>query len=325
MVVQTNARVGLPKDKIGSKRFMKIFPPIKLTGIFGFCLSLIIFSFPAVGKDWALEDASKGWNSRSLVTLYFHNSELQTQWAWSALSKYSFKGVEHILDFGAGDGKVSALMSFMVPKGSVCAVDISKEMVTYASKMFPAAQYKNLTFLPVNHVDFTQIPFSKKFDLVTSFCVFHLVPNPVQVLKNLKLHMQPQGKLVATFPIGGNREFFQAASEAMAQRNWNFPPPTEGTKSIRDPAKTQQMFQEAGFNIEYFQVIETRTSFSTKEEMTDWFEGTLTANWDIPEKGRREFFSDLTDRYLTLRPNDKGEEGFVYFSLKRIEVVASPK
>lgn len=58
--------------------------------------------------------------------------------------------------------------------------------------------------------------------------------------------------------------------------------------------------------------------------MTDWFEGTLTANWNIPREGRRKFFSDLTDRYLQYRPQDKDDDGFVYFTLKRVDLIASP-
>src|SRR5437016_4520222 len=88
-------------------------------------------------QNWALQDANAGWNSRELVTLYYHNSELQTQWAWRALCKYHFQGNERVLDFGSGDGKLSALISCMVPQGSVTGIDLSKEMTVYASQMFP--------------------------------------------------------------------------------------------------------------------------------------------------------------------------------------------
>jgi hypothetical protein len=59
--------------------------------------------------------------------------------------------------------------------------------------------------------------------------------------------------------------------------------------------------------------------------MIDWFEGTLAANWDIPSAGRRKFFSDLAERYLTYRPEERDDDGFVYFSLKRIDFMAIPK
>ena len=282
-----------------------------------------LFSSPAIALDWSLEDPSKGWNTRELITLYFYNSALQTHWAWEALSHYSFKGDEHVLDYGAGDGKVSALMSFMVPKGSVWGIDISTEMMRFAGKMFPADYYKNLNFLPTPNGDLEGISFPTKFDIITSFCVFHLVPNPKRMLESMKLHMHPKSKLIATFPIGGNTEFFQAATEEMAKRGWSFPAPTEGTKAMRGSDGARQILADAGFHLEYFQEVDTRNPFSTKEKMIDWFEGTLSANWDIPTVGRREFFSDLAERYLMYRPQDKDLDGFVYFPLKRIDLVAT--
>jgi trans-aconitate 2-methyltransferase len=197
-------------------------------------LVLISIANYAIGKDWVLTNAINGWNATDLVRLYFHNSDLQVQWAWQALSQYHFRGNEQVLDFGAGDGKLSALISTLVPEGKVVGVDISKEMIAFASKVFPACTYRNLNFIVAEDVDFgKEIICDRKFDLVTSFCVFHLIPNLVIVLTNIKEKMMPDAKLVLTFPIGGNPEFFKAASEEMATRGWVFPSPTQDSKQMR--------------------------------------------------------------------------------------------
>lgn len=57
------------------------------------------------------ENTDQGWNCDELAKMYFHNSEIQRQWAWESLSKVSFSGSEKILDFGCGDGKISAEMA----------------------------------------------------------------------------------------------------------------------------------------------------------------------------------------------------------------------
>jgi trans-aconitate 2-methyltransferase len=284
------------------------------------------FLFPVHlhAQAWSLNDSAKGWNAHDLVALYFHNSELQTQWAWEALSNYTFKGNEHVLDFGSGDGKLSALISFMVPNGSVCGVDVSKEMIHFAKKMFPSVYYKNLSFLPTTDLDFSDIVLPHRFDIVTSFCVFHLLPYPTKVLKNIKPHLHAKSQLIATFPIGGNTEFFRAAQEEFSRRGWDFPSATVETKAMRDPDKVHQIFKDSGFEIMSFKVVDTRNAFSTKKEMIDWFEGTLSANWHIPIESRREFFEDLANRYLAYRPQDAENDGFVYFRLKRIDLVAKP-
>lgn len=284
---------------------------------------LLFFSSTLFGQDWALKDPTLGWNNRQLVSLYFHNSELQTQGAWGALSNYRFLGTERVLDFGTGDGKIAALISRMVAN-KVQGVDISKEMIFYASKMFPTHDYKNLEF-SLSSIDFSDMLFPEKFDVVTSFYVFHLLPNPSNVLTNIKSHMQPHGKLILTFPIGKNFEFYRAASEEMALRGWDFPSATEESQQMRDPEKIQQILKDAGFDVEYFLVREERSPFSSKEELVDWFEGTCTANWNIPPEEQRDFFSGLTDRLLTYRPQDQDEDDFVYFYLKYVDIVATPK
>lgn len=283
----------------------------------------LFFSSILCGQDWALQDPTLGWNKRQLVALYFHNSELQTQGAWGALSNYRFHGTERILDFGTGDGKIAALISRMV-SNKVHGVDISKEMIFYASKMFPIRDYKNLEF-SLSSIDFSDMFFPEKFDVVTSFYVFHLLPNPSKILSNIKNHMQPHGKLIITFPIGKNFEFYRAASEEMALRGWDFPAATEESQQMRDPEKIQQILKDAGFDVEYFQVREERSPFNSKEELVDWFEGTCTANWNIPSEEQRDFFSGLTDRLLTYRPQDQDEDGFVYFYLKYVDIIATPK
>lgn len=294
---------------------------MKKSALFCF-LSFSICSI-LVAKDWALTNPDSGWNTQDLVRRYFHNSELQTQWAQKALSHYHFLGNERILDFGCGDGKLSAMLSNRTPDGKITAVDISKEMIAFASQMFASSSYPNLDFVHSTDVDFSNNTFSEKFDLITSFCVFHLVPNPFIVLGNLKKQLKPNGKLVFTYPIGGNSEFFRAASEEMTIRKWNFPLPTRGTQEMRNPEKARQMLATTGFNVEHFQVVHTTTPFSSIEELVDYFEGTLAANWSIPQEGRRQFFIDLTDRYLTYRPQDRGTNGFVYFSIDRLDIVAS--
>ena len=245
-----------------------------------------------MGLIGTLQDPNLGWNTRNIVSLYFHNSDLQTRWAMQTLSHYSFRGNESVLDFGSGDGKLTALISYRVPNGSATGVDISREMVTFATKMFPPEEFKNLSYVQSGQIDFSDVAVPK-FDLITSFCVFHLIPDPATVLANLKTHLKDTGKLVMTFPVGGNPDYFRAASEEMAKRNWSFPEAPSATKALRVPSQAAQFFEDAGFKLEHFELVHTRTPYSSKEELIDWFEGTLTANWNIPEEGRRQFLSTL--------------------------------
>ena len=285
-------------------------------------LLLVLLTFPLFASNWSLQDRNDGWNSADLVRLYFHNSELQTQWAWEALSNYTLPRDAKVLDFGCGEGKLSSALASLVPQGSVTAVDTSKEMINFATKMF---QREGLSFMELSDVDFSSHFLTESFDVITSFCVFHVVPRPSTVLRNLHAILKPGGHLVLTLPIGGNAHFFKAASDELRAHGWSLPAPTKGSISMRNPATAVEILEEAGFEVLYSKPIECRFPFSSKKELVDWFEGTLSANWKIPAESRRDFFESLTDRYLSENPSEMDEDGFVYFYIKRLDVVARSK
>lgn len=80
----------------------------------------------------ATEKDSTRW-SLGLEKKYFHNSELQRQWAWDHLSTHQLVGNENILDFRCGDGKVVSL-------------DLSESMINFANTKFPNIDFNNLNF-----------------------------------------------------------------------------------------------------------------------------------------------------------------------------------
>jgi len=264
-------------------------------------------------------DLRADWNSRDLVSLYFHNSQWQSQWAWDLFSKCSISGDERILDFGSGDGKITALISRWVQKGSVTGVDISKEMVFFAQSMF---SYPNLEFVLLQDTNFSDLISIEKFDLVTAFSVFHLISNPLIVVQNLGYHMKPNAKLVMTVPLESNPEFFRAVEDEMDLRGWDYPPPTTRTLKMNRPDTIADILSIARFEIDYFEVVDTCSVFSSKEKFVDWLEATFT-RWNIPSHQRRHFFQALADRYLIYQPDKINNEGFISFPLQRVDVIAS--
>ncbi len=175
---------------------------------------LTSFSLTATNvSSLTLTDVDGGWNSDSLAKLYFHNSETQRQWAWESISKLSLSGDEKILDFGCGDGKVSADMARLVKNGTVLGIDISEKMIHVARIYFPSYAFPNLQFKNSASITFSDLPGNQDYDLVSSFAVFHLISNPLEVLKNLKTHLKPSGKLLLVVPTGKNPALFQAANE----------------------------------------------------------------------------------------------------------------
>lgn len=291
-----------------------------LTSLFSFSLC-----FASDAPNWSLKDVTSGWNASSLVKTYFHNSELQRQWAWELLGKFALQGHEKILDFGCGDGKVTAELSRLVSKGSVTGVDISSEMVQFAKIKFPAYAYPNLEFIKSDSLTFEDVPGNQSYDIISSFCVFHLIANPLDLLKQFKNHLKPQGKLAMVIPAGKNPEFFKAANEMFTKYQLDAPwknPAASSALTMRTIEGCSSLLSEAGYKIVSLEMLDIDNPFYDKAELIAWMVGNTTANWNIPLSLSPDFFRDLVERMCELDPKIIDQEGRLHFKLSRLHIVA---
>jgi trans-aconitate 2-methyltransferase len=277
--------------------------------------------------SWSLKDVTSGWNASELVKTYFHNSELQRQWAWELMGKQGLRGDERVLDFGCGDGKISAEISRLVPQGQVNGVDISAEMLQFAGIKFPAYAYPNLEFQKSDSVTFEDIPGRHFYDIICSFCVFHMISRPLDVLKNFKSHLKPDGRLVLVIPAGRNPVFFEAANDVFAKYELEAPWKNQSVSTARTMRTLEgcsAFLNDAGYEILSLEMIDTDNPFYGKAELIAWMIGQTTANWNIPLSMSSLFFTDLVERMFELDPEIIDQEGRVHFKLSRIHVVATP-
>ena len=122
-----------------------------------FFIFLLIFllSFVQASKNVGAKKGNDRWDGEH----YKNNSNTQQGIALPILNTFSFKGNEHILDIGCGDGNITAELANEVPNGSVIGFDISENMVKTALK--DHSKIKNLSFKVADACDFS---FDKKFD-----------------------------------------------------------------------------------------------------------------------------------------------------------------
>jgi trans-aconitate 2-methyltransferase len=297
------------------KCFVKIFASILLCTIGSVSAS--------DSPSWQISGTNEGWNDDALVLKYFHNSELQRQWGWHLLRTYRFNGNENVLDFGCGDGKITAEVSHFVPQGRLLGIDVSKTMINFASRCFPASYYPNLTF---EHTDLSEEISTEEYDLIYSLCVFHLVPNPIQLLKSLQQRLKDNGQLLLVIPAGNSPAFFQAADETFDK--YHLPKPW--LSRVRGNNHVTMRTQEGCLNclakadLEPISVVayDTPTAFYNKQDLVDWMIGTVTANWHVPLEVADPFFHDLIDRMTELDSTVVNTSGAYHMKLSRIEVIA---
>jgi trans-aconitate 2-methyltransferase len=289
--------------------------------------SFLSISLNADSPNWSIDDVKGGWNHLSLTKLYFHNSETQRQWAWELLGKHSFKGNEKVLDFGCGDGKITAEISRLIPNGSILGVDLSAEMVHFANMRFPHFAYPNLTYAQSHSLTFMDNSKNQPlYDIIASFAVFHLIGNPLETLKNLKTCLKPSGKLLLVIPSDANSLVFQAAVEMFAKYDipapWNKNAAATG-HSMRTLEGCSFFLKEAGYEIESLEIIDSENAFYDLEELTAWMASSGAGNWNIPYSICQTFFADLVQRFYELEPTIIDQDGRVRLRVPRIHAIAT--
>jgi len=136
-------------------------------------------------------------------------SSHQKEWGKRIIAEFEFKGNEHILDLGCGDGILTAQLADMVPNGYVLGIDTSKGMIDSAIKN----KKPNLEFRLLN---INQIDFKERFDLVFSNATLHWTKDHKKLLSNIYNALKVDGIARFNFAADGNcSHFFKVVREVM--------------------------------------------------------------------------------------------------------------
>jgi trans-aconitate 2-methyltransferase len=250
---------------------------------------------------------------------YEKSSSAQYKWAMDLVSGLEFKGDENVLDIGCGDGKITAAIAARVPRGQVLGIDLSRDMIDFASHKYLHQDYPNLSFQQANA---SQLDFQDEFDVVVSFACLHWVKDHIPVLEGIRRSLRTSGRVLLQFGGRGNAwEILAITEDLIKSDNWSI------------------YFQ--GFSFPYF--------FYGPEEYRDWLgrarlkakrvglvhkdmihegknglEGIIRNTWlpyleNLPEELRAQFISEIADRYIECHPL---QEGLVHVRMVRLEVEA---
>src|SRR5665647_3765125 len=107
---------------------------------------------------------------------YEKHSSQQQLWTQDVIRSQKLAGDERILDIGCGDGKVTAELAALVPKGCVLGIDLSESMVAFANRRFA-----NATMLSDKSIPSTQ-PFGTS---AASSAVTFPSPQPISRIRSL--------------------------------------------------------------------------------------------------------------------------------------------
>jgi trans-aconitate 2-methyltransferase len=263
-----------------------------------------------------MQPDKQNWNAND----YAKNSSAQQQWAQELIAKLSLQGNESLLDIGCGDGKITAQIAKILPKGRVVGIDLSNSMIRLASGQFPPESHTNLTFV---QMDATNIYFAYKFDVAFSNAVLHWVADQPAVLHGVHACLKSNGKIL--FQMGGRgnaRDVHDVIREVIKRPEWNiyyegFTPPYHfyGTEEYIE------WLTKSGYCVNRAELIPKDMQHQGKEGLKGWLRTTWFPYTDrLPTELQDVFLDEAIESYITTHPLD--DQGNTHVKMVRLEIEA---
>lgn len=251
---------------------------------------------------------------------YHHNSSLQWDWAVESLASYPWRGDERVLDIGCGDGKITALLAKNLPDGFVVGLDISPQMIEYASTIFNTSDNHNLLFLKGEALT---IPFHAQFDVAVSFLCLHWVLDQEAALKKIHQSLVPGGKILLVLPAKSPSNLAPVCEALVKTEKWEPYFPSFKTQRVYfSPEEYQTLLQDAGFESIETTLTTHEDHYPNKAAFLEWLDPLITFISHLPQTLQRDFLEETAE--LMLAPYPQQQDDLVLQSDK-LEVIAQKK
>lgn len=249
---------------------------------------------------------------------YHQHSSAQRDAAEHLLQSIQLKGDERILDVGCGDGKITATLAKRVPVGCVIGVDVSPEMISFASQTFDKAHYPNLTFLCQ---DAQQFNCGTDLDIVFSCFVLQWLPNPSLFFRCVNKSLKTSGYIAVTIPLGISYGLEDAINSVVALPEWEdyFKAFSPGWYFLTDD-KYKQLLFEQGFVLRQFATVSQNVIFPSIEHFEKYIVQWLPHLNPLPQHLKLVFFKKIINKYL--ESVSILENGQVEFTFSRVDFIA---
>ncbi len=249
---------------------------------------------------------------------YEKSSSAQYNWAMALISDLKLAGEERILDIGCGDGRITANLAGLVLDGSVRGIDLSPEMIGFASR-----KYAGQTNLSFQVGDASSLHFIEQFDLAVSFACLHWIKDHLPVLKAVHQSLVPGGRFLMQCGGRGNAaRLLDLTGELIKSSPWkeyfsgfSFPYHFYG------PQEYRVWLAQAGLRPMRVELIAKEMIHQGQAGL----EGIIRNTWlpytqRLPAHRRDDFVKEIARRYLERYPLDG--KGQAHVPMMRLEVEA---
>jgi trans-aconitate methyltransferase len=253
---------------------------------------------------------------------YNRHSSLQAALAEEQLGRLTLGGGERVLDIGCGDGKITAEIAALVPRGSVLGVDPSQDMIAFASRNFAHASRTNLRF---EVADVRRLTYREEFDRVVSFNALHWVPEQRLALRSIRTALVDTGQAVLRFvPEGARRSLEDVIEDVRHSARWaRYFTGFQKPYAHSSPQEYQDLANQNGFRVLRMGLEDRAWDFQTREAFVAFARATFV-EWTrrLPENDWPAFVTEVLDRYRTVAACSPPEANT--FKFYQLEVVLEP-
>ena len=251
----------------------------------------------------------------------YQSSPSDTQkWGRQLVSKLNLEGWERVLDIGCGDGRITAEIAQLVPRGTAVGVDSSPEMVAVAQRTYPLQEFPNLRF---QQMDATGLEFCDEFDVVFSNAALHWIADHRPVLKGIHRSLRCSGRLLLQMGGRGNAAEILATVNAVAQDpQWRaYFQRLSSPVRFFGPEGYEALLSEAGLRAKRLELVPKDMVHNGKEGLSSWIRAVwLPYTLRIPETMREDFVTAVVDSYASRHSAD--DAGLIHIQMVRLEVEA---
>ncbi len=242
---------------------------------------------------------------------------LQKKWGIRIISEFNFKGDEHILDLGCGDGLLTSMLADRVPNGFVLGIDASEGMIKTAKKI----KKSNLKF---ELMDINNINFIEEFDLIFSNAALHWIKDHKRLLARVYNALKKEGILRFNFAAKGNclnlihvlKEVIELEEFSKYFKNFEWPWFMPDVEEYVDFLKS--------FNFKNVKVWKENADkfFKNRKEIIGWIEQPSIVPFlqHLPNKKIRKSFRNLVVKKMLKKTRQPNNTYFEVF--RRINVFA---
>lgn len=220
---------------------------------------------------------------------YRAHSSVQYGLAENIFSLHEFRGDEHVLDIGCGDGKLTTKLATMVPNGFVDGRDPSKTMIALAQTTFPAEEFRNVSFEIGAAEDFS---LDKNYDLVTAFSCLHWVRDQESAIKRMVKTLKDKGRLlILTFPR--ESPYLRVLQKVIYSEKWLQYAPQSACEHWITSEGYQDIVKQLPLNVLYMHTSRAKADYQDTAHFKDYVKGWLPCLLPLPMELQEDFLDDL--------------------------------